>query len=354
MQGTRSSATITIVGGHHTAAAIGTATINVKGRDFKGGQEWDFGYTSTATAVNIAAAITGDEYTASASSNIITIVARATGTAANSWTITSSTPAALALSNSVFGNGQGYGYISINGTTLTEGTDFVALVSSHATANSLAVAINANATLSALISVSSATGAISPLTAGYLQLISKLSGVNAYPVSISSPALVAMYPMFNGGINTDISVADNTFAETAHGLSNGLQVVLQKSAGTIPTGLTAGTTYFVIRNTANSFSVSTSSSGVNVGAAVDVTAVTGGGTFTFAPLAYSAGPNAFYWRGSNDGSKFYTITATSVSISGSGGDLWSFPAYGYKYLMFNYTPPTSGGMDLNIIINKNK
>lgn len=67
----------------------------------------------------------------------------------------------------------------------------------------------------------------------------------------------------------------DTITQTAHGLANGAKVVFDTVR--VPTGLTAGTTYFVVGQTANTFQVSLTSGG----AAVDITADAIAGTITY-------------------------------------------------------------------------
>lgn len=76
-------------------------------------------------------------------------------------------------------------------------------------------------------------------------------------------------------IDGDVSVTNDTITITSHGLTNGDPVQFT-TTGTLPTGLSTGTTYYVVSATANTFKVSTTSGG----SAVDITAASGGGTHT--------------------------------------------------------------------------
>ena len=69
-----------------------------------------------------------------------------------------------------------------------------------------------------------------------------------------------------------------------HGLSNGQQVVFLASAGTLPTGLTEGTIYYVISVSGDTFSVSTTSGG----SAVDLTAAGSGHVQRIVPEVFAA------------------------------------------------------------------
>lgn len=343
--GSQSSATITLVSGHNVA--LSNESINIKGRSFVG--FFDAVY-ATNTARNLAVTIDNhDEYTASASSNVITVLARSTGSAANAWTITSSSPTALSLSGPTFGNGRDPGYLFIQGTQLTDGVDFTAQTSSHVTANAIAVAINANSSLSSIIRVSSSANT------GILTLIAQESGVNAYNLSVSSVGyLTPSAFVFAAGSATAFSVSNDQVFKTNHGFSNGLRVLFEKSAGTDPTGLTAGTTYFALLVDADHFKVALASSSSGVGTAVDITALTGSGQFSFLPLAFSAGSAGFEWKGSNDGITYYPLLSTaisSVTYAADGGGLWSFPDYSYRFLRLAFTSPAAGGINLNMTVN---
>ena len=74
-----------------------------------------------------------------------------------------------------------------------------------------------------------------------------------------------------------ISIASPAiFTATAHGLSNGHTVTLE-STGTLPTGFTAGTTYYVVSKTDNTFRLSATSGGSAIAATL-----AGSGTHTAA------------------------------------------------------------------------
>lgn len=61
----------------------------------------------------------------------------------------------------------------------------------------------------------------------------------------------------------------DTITKTAHGLANGQKIVFQP--GYTPTGLTGGTTYFVVGQTANTFQVATTLGGSAVPITADST-----------------------------------------------------------------------------------
>ena len=152
-----SSGTVTLASGQNTSA-IDAGIVTVNGTAFKEGRDFFRGSSSTATMKSLQLAIDAHEtYTATVSSNVVTVEAPVSAlTGSNSWTITSSVNTKLVPTG--FGNGQRAGYISLNGITFTESVDFDAETSSETTATNLAAAINANATLAALLTAAAGTG----------------------------------------------------------------------------------------------------------------------------------------------------------------------------------------------------
>ncbi len=143
LRGQASTATVSILNGKNESLSGTSFTLN--GRVFTNGTQWATGTTSTVTARNIAAAVSSWEYFAYASSNVVTIQSVSSGTAANSWTLTSSDATKIAKTG--FAAGQAYGYLDIGGTVLTEGTHWYAITSAAATAVSIQTAIMGNSTL---------------------------------------------------------------------------------------------------------------------------------------------------------------------------------------------------------------
>jgi len=75
--------------------------------------------------------------------------------------------------------------------------------------------------------------------------------------------------------DSEVSVDNDTITIASHGFQNNDTVRLS-TTGTLPTGLSAATTYYVIDATVNTFKLSTSIGG----SAVSITAASGGGTHT--------------------------------------------------------------------------
>ena len=76
-------------------------------------------------------------------------------------------------------------------------------------------------------------------------------------------------------VAADVSIADNTITETAHGMQDGDVVILSNSGGALPAGLLGSTTYYVRDKTTDTFKLALTLGGT----AVDITG-TGSGTQT--------------------------------------------------------------------------
>ena len=83
---------------------------------------------------------------------------------------------------------------------------------------------------------------------------------NSYYIANSRPSA----DLGSTGLVTTFANATETFTSTAHGLSVGMTVML--TAGTMPTGYSAGTTYYVIASglTANDFKLALTQNGTAV------------------------------------------------------------------------------------------
>ncbi len=346
VDGKQSTGSFTVTAGNNTSAALSGQYITVRGRRFTEGVDWALGTTSTITAKNIETALNlHSEYTAQASSNVITATATAIGIAANLWTLTSSTPSSI--STVTWRGGQEAGYININGTTLTEGTDFNAETSTAITAENIETAINANSTLSAVFT------ATHPHTTGFVYTTATVNSAQGnYYISASSNGITINN--FTYGSSSEISVSGDTFAETSHGFTTGLKVLFSTTSPNVaPGGLRDSVTYYAIRLTDNSFSVATTSTTAVAGTAIDITSLPdiAGSTYTFTPAPLVVGLAGFHWQGSNDGTNKDSLNVSSVTYTASGNTIWDMGSYPYKYLCVDFVAPTSGGIDFTAIMN---
>lgn len=348
----------------NSSGALSGAILTVNGYQLREGVHWSRQSTATGTATNLAAAI--DLYTSFVSTNVLgasstdTVRSSATvyGTAANSYTVTTSTPTALTINSSTssasatFIGGRNQGFIGINGTLLYAGKDWAVGASTAATATNIAAAINANTTLSQIV-VATAPLACSVGSCGVVKSTSITNGVNAY--SLTTSTYGTLTPSGDSFGNGSAATMDSTTDKIT--VSNVFTLGLPVWAGaSVPTGLTAGTTYFaipVVQGT--SFKLSDTSTGAIAGVVVDIsTTAAGNGTYTLTPSTTTTG-SSFLLQQSNDGSNWVTVPSTgTVTIgepSGTASLIYDAGSFNFKYLRFNFTKPTRGAIATDIVIH---
>lgn len=331
----------------------------LNGYVFTNGQDWFTGLSSTNTAASMVTDINGNAnvnatFVASASSNVVTISCASSGTFCNAYTLTTSSPVVLSTGSATFTGGVNNGLLSINGIVLTEQTDFNAVTSSAVAANNIATAINANSALSAIIT------STAPLACGLTNKCGVIittstavgSGTNYSLWTSSNAALKPFAPAMRGGSDSSFNTTTDVITIASHGLPLAFPVLYTTTTGTAPGGLTTGTTYFAIPIDANTFKLSTTSTGAVAGVAVDITSDTGSGTFSLKPLSFTA-PASGKWQGSNDNSNWFDLSVSSISQTNTTQQIvnWDLSNYNYQYIRFNAVAPTQGGW--NIVINVN-
>lgn len=239
--------------------------------------------------------------------------------------------------------------ISIAGQTFTFGVDISTIPSATLTgviiATRTAAVLAANATVGGLFTIS--TNVASGFST--VSATRTVVGAGEYSLTASAPSkTVWSHPYTQGGSDPAITIADDSITRTSHGFTTGLRVlVATPTTGTIPTGLTGGTTYFAIKLNENQFALATTSTTALAGTKVDITRLTGSGVIGFAPLALS-GTASFKWQASLDGTNFADLSVSSVTYSAAGTTLWDFALNNYKYLKLNFVAPTSGGISLAV------
>lgn len=119
---------------------------------------------------------------------------------------------------------------------------------------------------------------------------------------------------------SDVDTGTDVITITAHGLADGDPVKFS-STGTLPTGITAGTTYYLVSSTTDTFKISATSGG----AAVDITG-TGSGTHTMSAGDIVISPSDHGFTNNNilaqvfvlDSGEYYRIFP-DISINSSTG-----------------------------------
>jgi hypothetical protein len=123
-----------------------------------------------------------------------------------------------------------------------------------------------------------------------------------------------------------VDATANTFTKASHGMKTGLKGQMTTTGG-LPTGLSGGTDYWVIRVDANTFKLAASLSDALAGTAVDITTV-GTGTHTFTPTALAGASVKI--QGSFDGTNWADVSSTT-SITTAANILWNYDGVHYNY-----------------------
>lgn len=247
------------------------------------------------------------------------------------------------------------------GGTSTTATSIVNGINSNPFLNTIIVATN-NTTGSVIITTSTMVGAFT----NYIITSSSdtvftiggatktVTGLNGASIGQMWGGKDASYTLFNGS-TTAINITNNTFTLALP--------VLYTSAQAI-TGLTTGTTYFVIPLTANAISLAKTSTAAVAGIAIPLTSSqtkTTADTFTLAALAITGTPS-YKWEVSNDGLNWipYTVNDQGVAVASvslaaytSTGTItsWDFGEIQYSWIRLNVTGPTQGAIKLIVAGN---
>lgn len=342
---------------------------------------WRITYTSY-TAIDVCAALNKDysdliTSTVTVGQSVIYSTATATGTAANAYTLTSSTQAALSVNAATYSGGNDAATITIAGYKLNV-VQYVG-VSTGATATNLAAAINASPAAAAV--KAAASGSVIYATATAVG-----AGTN-YAIASSSPtAIVPSGSFLTGGADTDIwlgylagresglvgysylqpnpaKYTNGTIVKSPTSWGNGLPVLFNKTAGTVPGGLTDKTTYYVTALTSTSFKLTDTSTGAVAATPTTITITTttaaGAGSFTLTPIAMT-GFASMTFQDSNDGTNFETLslstgtvipTYTASSTTGISSALWSITTPLFRWFRFKFVPAGWGGVNVNVVVN---
>lgn len=191
-----------LVGGINASTVTANGTVLTESVDFNAVT------SNNQTATNIAAAIDAVALLdATATTNVVTIVAATAGTAGNALTLATSDATNLAKSGTTLAGGIAASTVTANGTVLTESTDFNAVTSNNQTATNIAAAIDAVALLDA--TATSAVVTIVAATAG--------TGGNALTLATSDASNLAKSgTTLAGGINALVITVNGTaVTETA-------------------------------------------------------------------------------------------------------------------------------------------
>lgn len=236
--------------------------------------------------------------------------------------------------------------IVINGCVLDAGADgnFTPVSTATGTAKAISDAMMASPCFSGILASTWTSGGLVKTTATAVG-----TAANSWTtyVNVSSLTITA----FSNGDEPSVSVADDEITlASAHGVTTGYPMYLTTTAGTAPTGLTTGTTYYMIVTGNNKVKLASSSANALAGTAINITALTGSGTFTLTGTAF-AGNWGLVWQSSNDNLNWYTLpNASSVTFSSpwtATNYMWDSTVI-FKYLRLAITAGSGGGINLRV------
>lgn len=146
---TSDAANLTISGATLTGGRAAT-TVTINGTPLVANVDWTAETDNDTTAANLEVAIeavTG--INSSAAAAVITVTAATPGTAGNAYTLATSNSQAVSVGAATLSGGKNALVITVNGTAVTEGSDFNAETNNNTTATNLATAIDGLAGYSA-------------------------------------------------------------------------------------------------------------------------------------------------------------------------------------------------------------
>lgn len=345
------------------------AKITLNGTDYVAGSHWRVGYTSTNTAQSIALALSSDtNVTATASSNTVTILSVSSGVAFNGYTLNVATFAlasatgALVLGNTgYFVNGMDAAVFRINGWPFICDRDWFVGTTASGTAASLSDAIMGNHRVNTLVSSTWSTVGITYATS---TLINKndymiFSSTN-FALTLSSIAYLsvdsgAAVGFFSSGTASSISTA-TYYITTPSTFSLALGLLYTKEAGTNPTGLVPGTTYFATNVSGRTFQLAVTATSAVTGIPVAISSASPQGTsrFTLTPMPFQ-GPASVRFQVSNNHKTWFDIGGTSITLTvptlTSATTFYDFGTVGARYVRVIQSTPTAGGTVLKVDVN---
>lgn len=358
--GTRCN-TYTVADTTPTALTIGSvnltggqdpATFTINSQLYLEGVDWLAGVTSSNTAANIAAAInsldTQGVTASTTSSTVVTLVVTAVGSAGNSFTLASSTNSALTRGGATFSGGRAHPIVSVNGTAVTEGTDWT-VSTATGTVVSIANALGGSSSLSPLISTTTTLFTSS----GTVNLTSKSVGLstNYKLLTTAVSGLAASGPNMRGGLDSAVNTAASKVTVPNHELVTGAEVLFTSGAVTI-SPLVNQTTYYIIALDPNTLQLATTSTGAVAGTFIAFTSssTAGPNTFTLSPLPLT-GTMLVTWQGSDDNANWSNLSVSAMTFGSpyaAASTLWDFGAINLRFVRAQVAGPTTGGANVTI------
>jgi len=144
----------------------------------------------------------------------------------------------------------------------------------------------------------------------------------------------------------DVNIFTDQITLVGHDYTTGVKGQFT-TTGTLPSGITAATDYWIIKVDDDTFSIATSLANAEAGTVETINSV-GTGTHTFTPTAF--GGALLKLMSSNDGTNFIDLPSCQVTLSTSGCSMFNVVEPAYRHLRFAYIPG-AGAIDLTVVIN---
>ncbi len=354
-------ASTTLLGGRDPAV------INLNGNKFFANKNFFVDAFTTNTLLNISNMMNFSSYSITAAtstvgaSSAVTLTALAAGTIGNSYTLTVTT-SAIGIASTTFNGGVNAAILKVNGVPFVNGLDWFTQLTTSRTAQNLSNALMANFTISSVI-ISSWS------TAGVVYATSTAINHNEYSLQTSTQFALTISNVqstetfqvanFTGGAPSNLSIqlfhSSSTIMISTHGITSGFPMWWQTLSGSTPTPLNVGTTYYVIRVDQNNIKLALTSTGALAGLNINISSqsLTGGSFFKLNPVGF-AGTPSFKWQASNDNVSYFDLPISSVTFSsGVSSTMWD-GTVNYRWLRFNYSAGTGGGMNIKVNGNGKK
>lgn len=143
------------------------------------------------------------------------------------------------------------------------------------------------------------------------------------------------------GVNSIVDITADTLTLAAHGYTTGLKGQIAIDSGSLPTGLSGSTDYFVIVVDANTVQLAASLADALAGTAIDLEDQgTADKTLTFTPTSLAGG--VIHVEGSNDKATWFDVldragNAATANMTTSSSTQWHFNDLGYHYIRVTAT-----------------
>ncbi len=136
------------------------------------------------------------------------------------------------------------------------------------------------------------------------------------------------------GVDSIVNAVNDTLTLSAHGYTTGLKGQVSISAGSLPTGLSASTDYFVIVVDANTVKLAASLADALAGTAIDIEDQgTEDKTISFTPTALAGG--VCHLEGSTDKENWIDIASATFNVTTTQNNYLALTGFAFPYIRAN-------------------